>query len=350
VVNAQPEGTTFCFQAGTYRLSGPVAAKSRDRFIGQPGTILDGQGSVTRGIWGYGGPTGQREVTVQGLTFTSFTDTAVQMGWYWTVTQNEMRDSLTGVVLNSYSTLDGNYIHHNRQYGITGGPGPDMLILNNELAYNNTSNDCGGACGGDAGASKIVGSTSGTTGLVWRNNKVHDNIGHGIWSDGNVRALYEGNIVSNNSGVGIFHEISWDAIIRNNTLTDNDSLVAGKSCWWGANIHINTSSNVEIYGNTITASNGSNGICAVSSERSDVAPFPTVTANLYVHDNTMYLSGSAMSGSVGNAGPNNRFVHNTYRVTNTSGAWWTWPTVYTATWGTWRGTAGQDTTGTLAIW
>ena len=353
VVNAQPEGTTFCFQAGTYRLAGPVLAKSRDRFLGQPGTVLDGQGTVTRGIWGYVGPAGQGNVAVQGITFVNFTDTALQMGWYWTVSQNEMRDNQIGVVVNSYSTLDGNYIHDNRQYGIAGGPGADMLIVNNELAHNNTTNECGGACPGDAGGSKIVGSSSGTTGLIWRNNKVHDNIGHGIWSDGNVRALYEGNIVSNNSGVGIFHEISWDAIIRNNTLTNNDSEAIGKSCWWGANIHINTSVNVEVYGNTITASNGSNGICAVSADRNETAAFPTVVSNFYVHDNTVYMTGSASSGLVkGTASGviNNRFVHNTYRATDLSRAWWTWPSAYTAPWVTWRGTAGQDTDGTLTIW
>ena len=304
VVSAYPEGTTFCFQAGTYRLDGPVIAKSRDRFIGQPGTILDGQGTVARGIWGYGGPTGQRDVVVQGLTFANFTGTAISMGWYWTVSQNDMHHNQIAVEVNSYSTLDRNYIHDNRQYGLTGGPGADMLIVNNEVARNNTGNDCGGGCGGNAGGSKIIGSAAGTTGLVWRNNNVHDNTGHGIWSDGNVRgALYEGNIVSNNSGSGIFHEISWDAIIRNNTLTNNDSEAIGKSCWWGANILINTSSNVEVYGNTITASNGSNGICAVSSDRPDAtAPYPTVVANFYAHDNVVSMTGSATSGLVGYAG------------------------------------------------
>ena len=74
-----------------------------------------------------------------------------------------MRDSLIGVVVNSYSTLDGNYLHHNRQYGLSGGPVPDVLIVNNEVAWNNTSNDCGGACVGDAGGSKIVGSSRGPT-------------------------------------------------------------------------------------------------------------------------------------------------------------------------------------------
>jgi parallel beta-helix repeat protein len=351
VVNAYPEGTTFCFKAGTYRLAGPVLAKSRDRFIGQSGTILDGGGTVARAIWGYGGPTGQSNVVVQGLALANFTDSAIVTGWYWTVSHNDIHDSQIGVTINSYSTLDSNYIHDNRQYGLTGGPGADMLIVNNELARNNTSNECGGGCPGDAGASKIIGSAVGTTGLVWRNNNVHDNTGHGIWSDGNVRALYEGNIVSSNSGAGIFHEISWDAIIRNNTLTNNDSEAIGKSCWWGANILINTSSNVEVYGNTITASNGSNGICAVSSDRPDaIAPYPTTVANFYVHDNVVSMTGSATSGLVGYAGSNNRFVHNTYQVTNVSSTWWTWPTAYTATWAAWLGTASQDTDGILKPW
>ena len=73
----------------------------------------------------------------------------------------------------------------------------------------------------------------------------------------------------------------------------------GKSCWWGANILINTSSNVEVYGNTITASNGSNGICAVSADRNEVAPYPTVVANFYAHDNIVSMNGSATSGLVG---------------------------------------------------
>ena len=75
---------------------------------------------------------------------------------------------------------------------------------------------------------------------VWRNNKVHDNMGHGIWSDGNVRALIEGNIVSNNSKSDLQHELSWDSI--SGTIPSQTMLrrSIGQSCWWGANILINT--------------------------------------------------------------------------------------------------------------
>lgn len=353
VVNAHPEGTTFCFQSGIYRLSGSVLAKSRDRFIGQPGTVLDGQNRVTKGIWGYGGSTGQRDILVQGLTLINFQETAVAAGWYWTIRQNDIQANQTGVVVNSYATLDGNYIHDNRQYGLAGGPVTDVLIVNNEIARNNTDNSCRGACVGDAGASKIVGSTAGTTGVVWRNNNVHDNIGHGIWSDGNVRgALYEGNTVVNNSGSGIFHEISWDAIIRNNIVANNDAENIGRSCWWGANILINTSANVEVYGNTVTASNGSNGICAVSGERGEVAPYPTVVANFYAHDNIVSMTGSGTSGLVQGSisgGTNNRFVQNIYRVASPARAWWTTPAAPAATWDAWKA-SGQDIAGTLSTW
>jgi parallel beta-helix repeat protein len=356
VVNANPEGTTFCFRPGAYRLTGPVLARSRDRFVGEPGAVLDGQGAVAKGIWGYGGQGGQRDVLVQGLTLVNFTDTAVVMGWHWTVSRNDIHHNQTGIAANSYGTLDSNYIHENRQYGIIGGPGTDLLILNNEVARNNTSVNCRGACAADAGGSKIVGSSVGTFNLTWRNNNVHDNIGPGIWSDGNVRATYEGNIVSNNSGPGILHELSWDAIIRNNTLKDNASESVGRSCWWGANLMLNTSSNVEAYSNTIIGNNGSNGICAVSAGRTEVAPYPTLVANFYAHDNNVSMNGSATSGHATEGaapeprlGTNNRFAHNRYRVPDLSKAWWTWPTASEASWSAWRA-AGQDTDGTVSTW
>jgi parallel beta-helix repeat protein len=230
-----------------------------------------------------------------------------------------------------------------------------MMIVNNEVARNNTSVYCGGLCFGDAGGSKIIGSAAGTTGLVWRNNNVHDNVGMGIWSDGNVRALYEGNIVSHNSEGGIFHELSWDAIIRNNTVTDNAADMAARSCFWGSQIHVNTSSHVEIYGNTVTASNGTNGICIVASDRGDAAaPYPTGAEDNLVHDNIIKMNGSATSGIVaadGESYSGTAFSTNTYYVTDDTGDWWFFPTLtYEAhSWSEWQG-AGQDTGRTLLEW
>jgi parallel beta-helix repeat protein len=201
----------------------------------------------------------------------------------------------------------------------------------------------------------IGGSSVGLSGLIWRNNYVHDNYGMGIWSDGNVYALYENNILSNNSEGGIFHEISWAATIRNNTLTNNAGAVAGMSCYWGAQIHLNDSSNVEIYGNTVTGSNGANGICAVSADRpGDPAPFSQAVLNMNVHNNTIYMNGSATSGlkhdpsSVSATG--NSFSNNAWHVSNPSGAFWTWPgAADPATWGQWQ-SAGQDAGGSHVVW
>ena len=97
--------------------------------------------------------------------------------------------------------LRGNFIHHNALYGINGGPTRDVLIENNEVAYNKTHATEHAA--GTGVVQKIVGSVAGTYGVVWRGNWVHDNKGPGIWSDGNVHnVLYEDNVVERNSGPG----------------------------------------------------------------------------------------------------------------------------------------------------
>jgi parallel beta-helix repeat protein len=357
-VDAHPNGTIFCLQPGTYYLTSSVALARYDRFIGRPGVIFDGRDRVAQALWGHGGSAGQVHVTVRNIVFQHFSGTAVALGWYANVAHNEMRGNQIGVSVNGYSTLDGNYIHDNYQYGIVGGPASHMLIDNNEIAHNNTSNYCGGVCQGRASGSKIVGSQAGTYGLVWRNNYVHDNIGHGIWSDGNVHnAVYEYNRIENNTEAGIFHEISWDAVIRYNRLTNNAATSAGLSCWHGSQIHINDSTNVEVYSNTIIGSNGANGICAVDVGRTDGVPFSQAVANMYVHDNTISMNGSASTGLVSGAErlspgntANNRFAKNSYFVSDPSGGFWQWLTSATQlSWTSWRAVA-QDTTGSVSRW
>src|SRR5690348_13661033 len=66
-VNAKPNATTFCLQPGTYNLKGSVLTKSYDRFIGQSGVIVDGQGKLANAFWGHSGSAGQVHVTVQNM-------------------------------------------------------------------------------------------------------------------------------------------------------------------------------------------------------------------------------------------------------------------------------------------
>ena len=192
----------------------------------------------------------------------------MKAGWNWVIEDNKIGGAPSASGLNQGVVVRGNRIHHNAQYGIVGGPTSNVLIVGNELDHNNTSNSCGGACAEDAGGSKIVGSTPGTYGVVWRGNWVHDNTGNGIWSDGNVHdVLYEDNLVEGNSGTGIFHEISWAATIRGNVVRGNATEAMGKSCWWGAQIHVNNSQGVRIVGNRVRSGAGANGASASSTSR-----------------------------------------------------------------------------------
>jgi len=361
-VNGYPAGTTFCFAAGVYRMTAPVLARSFDRYIGAPGAILDGGGVASQAIYGYGGATGQHDVTVRGLVIRAFAGPggAVKTGWTWTVERNEIAyNGQTGVQIGQNIVLRDNNIHHNALYGLTGGPGlaTNMLIANNELAYNNTS----GAMSGDGGGCKLVGSTLGLTGVTWRGNWVHHNTGPGIWHDGNVGPhdrstppnLIENNIVEGNSGPGIFIEISWAHVIRNNTVRGNQTYDPGRSCFWGSQIHNNNSQLVEIYGNTIEA-DGTNAICAVDTVRDDYAPFSTTVTGCSVHDNVIRMRGISSSGLVGSEfAPYDRgdmaWDHNTYYVGNLAGTYWVWSASSALNKDGWRA-LGQDATSTFTSW
>ena len=344
-INSRPGGTTFCLKKGIHPLATGALVKSHDRIIGEPGAVLDGQNVAVTGLWGHGGSTGQKGVVVAGVGLKNFRGAAIKAGWNWVVSRNNIRNSEIGVVVNRGTVLRGNHIHHNSRYGINGGPTRDVLIENNQVAYNNTSNSCGGTCNGNAGGSKIVGSTAGTYGVVWRGNWVHHNTGPGIWSDGNVHnVLYEDNVVEANSGPGILHEISWDATIRNNIVRWNSTDIAGKSCWWGSQIHLNDSQNVRIVGNQVRSGAGTNGICLVDVARSETAPFSTKLANVDVRLNTIHLSGSSMSGLVGRARRKVTFNSNRYRVPSLSARSWAWYDAYPLTWKAFR-VRGQEADG-----
>ena len=72
MINLYPAGTTFCFQPGTYVLKNNVVPKSYDSLIGLPGAILTGLDTYAGGIKGYGGSTGQHDVTVRGFVIEHF--------------------------------------------------------------------------------------------------------------------------------------------------------------------------------------------------------------------------------------------------------------------------------------
>lgn len=208
-----------------------------------------------------------------------------------------------------------NHVHDNGALGFIGA-GEDILIEHNEIDHNNTVryNPYWAA-----GGTKWVY----TTRLVVRDNDVHDNHGPGLWTDiNNTDVLFENNRVYDNDLSGIFHEVGYRAVIRNNVTTRNGRAKPFPGWVVGAGILVSSSSDVEVYGNTVT--DNWQGIAGLEDERGNGAQGPWVLARLHVHDNIVRQTAPAASGSgrTGVAQVNdgtsaftsggNRFVHNTY--------------------------------------
>jgi len=448
IVSANPEGTTFCFNAGTYRMTTYILPKSNDVFLGlslaadlngsqlvtswtqsgnywvasnQPQLIpqtsdiclsstsvacqfadavfLDNKplnrvmslADVVSGSYyrDYGSKqiyiaddpsghsleaivcsrpflangTGVTGVTIQGITIEKFggdTSGAVQGGATWTIQGNEVRLNHGDGIYASGNIL-GNYSHDNGDFGLEGGfASTAMNVQGNEFAFNNWANFLNG------GGAKFEFATN----LVVRNNYSHDNNGAGFHTDGDSAfVLYEYNHTKNNTNAGIQHEISWDAVIRYNLL-ENETAVfpqyESTSTWANYAIGILNSSNVQIYGNTITnCVNGVSGVLGVRSHNSAYGPHagqPYLLQNLDIHDNTFAQISNSAAGVVKASNYdnsvytiwNNHFTNDSYSLPEASGLYFTWmdssdKNAYAAyTWTQWQ-SFGNDAAGTFQL-
>ncbi|NNC92094.1 MAG: DUF5011 domain-containing protein [Acidimicrobiia bacterium] len=230
----------------------------------------------------------------------------------WTVDGVEGRLNHGGAVYltNGGSLLNSN-LHHNGQQAIS-ATGTGLLIEGNEFSFNNTAHF---DLDWEGGASKFWS----TIDLVFRNNHSHHNYGTGVWADyENLDSLIEDNTVSWNYREGIYVEISLSAIVRNNHVEGNGlDDPRGDSWLWSGGITVAASSNVEVYGNTVT--NNGNGITATQQSRGSGSNGPWLVENLHVHHNdvTMFEGQTGIVQDVGDRevflNRNNRFEENTYR-------------------------------------
>jgi parallel beta helix pectate lyase-like protein len=364
-VDANPPGTTFLLQAGTF-VQQSVTPKSGDVFLGKGEgvTILDGQNAISQ-AFSMGNPPHPSNVTIMNLTVTRYNQpTAPSQGMINMSNGGDPTDYATGWVIDSveasysaagqgirigfHTVVRDCYVHHNHLIGM-GGVGDSALIEHNELAFNNYLDSPDPS--DEAGGAKFVR----TNYLVVRGNYVHDNHGVGLWTDGwNAHVVYDSNRVEDNYGSGIMHEISLDAVIRNNIVQRNGL----KQFQWGygAGILVASSPNVEAYGNTVT--NNARGIVGIGHIRQE-DPALFILQNLYVHDNTVTMTNVATDASgTGNAtgivqddgdltyftAKKNRFAGNTYHLgTATQYFYWMNGTQTEQAWVAY----GQDVTGTF---
>ncbi len=313
-VNNSPAGTSFCLAAGTHNISTPITPKAGNSFIGEYGAILAG-GDVASTAFA---PVVDN-VTIRNLIVEHFAN-PVQFGALsaeghsgWVIANNEARLNFGyGIRIGPSAQILRNNVHHNGQLGIGGSGANDVLVADNEIAYNNTNNN---DPGWEAGGTKFTV----TDRLTVRNNWSHHNTGPGLWTDiNNINTIYENNLVEDNTMMGIFHEISYACIIRNNIVRRNG--LSYKDWIWGAGILVAASPNVEIYGNTLEGN--ADGIGAAQQNRTgDPATHGAhEISNLYVHDNdvTMTEGWTGLAQDVGDtsyfSSRNNRFLANTYHV------------------------------------
>ena len=350
-VNSYPEGTQFLIKAGTH-YGQRVVPKPRNVFIGEPGAILDGRGTVDY-AFERGSPPYPDYVRIKGLIIQHY-DSPVQYGAIlagtkktesttgWIVENCEIRyNAHAGIKLGNKMKVLNNFIHHNHQIGISGS-GDSVLVQGNEIAYNNYLKEF--AFGTELGGAKFIN----TRHLAVRANRVHHNEGNGLWTDmNNIYTIYENNTVDDNSGAGIFHEVSFDAKVRNN-ITRRNGFARG----WvtGAGILISASANVEVYGNQVQ--DNKQGIVGIQQARTiHGISFSKNLKNLYVHDNTVRLSGMGVTGIVEDIGDlgvftnrNNRFQVNSYDLASyTTPYRWMRESLTKAAW---KG-YGQDINGTF---
>lgn len=201
------------------------------------------------------------------------------LGEGWTIQNNIIRfNHGYGIRIGTRMKVIQNNIHHNGQLGL-GGTGNDILIEHNEIAHNNTQ---GFNWIIEGGGAKIVGAQN----VVFRGNYAHHNVGPGLWADSNnINVTYEGNRTLRNDGPGIFHERSYKAIIRNNWCGANGFAFP---IWMvGGGIVVSSSTDVEIYGNTVWYNADGIGIVHASENNGKFGPYEV--ANIYVHDNNITM-------------------------------------------------------------
>jgi parallel beta-helix repeat protein len=296
-VNANPAGTRFLVEAGTH-IRQSVIPKSGDHFIGEPGTVLDGQG-VAGYAFAKGGPPYPSGVTIRGLKVTGYVPDfqagAIDAGGYspsegtlgWIIDSNEVSyNGEYGIRIGNSTQITNNKVHHNHRLNI-GGSGHKAVIESNEIAFGNYLNTSNTDF--EAGGTKFTNTDS----LLLHDNDVHDNLGVGLWIDlNNINTLIDGNRIDGNASEGIAIEISYKTTISNNTVTNNGwHDPRNRYTWlWNAGIGVHASQDVEVYGNTVSGNYA--GIVAIQQDRTrDPAVHGAhIVQNLYVHDNSITQS------------------------------------------------------------
>jgi parallel beta-helix repeat protein len=309
-VDAAGPGATLRLAAGVHH-GFAVRPLDFQRFVADPGAVLDGDGRAHHAFYAFGGPrpgtpppggvlisgAGPDDpLVIRGYAGPLQTgaihpqvDTRPELGRAagWTVQFCDVSgNAATGIRLGDDMTVVDNRIADNGQLGVGGSP-RGATVARNEIAGNRTRPDVDPDWEG--GGLKVVDARDVTVADNW----VHDNGGAGVWADiDSVGTTVRDNRVEDNDGAGIFDEISYGALIERNTVTGNGRVDGG---WvWGAGIQVAGSTDVVVRDNVLQGNR--HGIVLVQQQRGSGAGGPHLVDRITVEGNRVRDSG--ISGAV----------------------------------------------------
>ena len=232
-VNRKPRGARICL-SGTIRLRSPIEPKDRQTFTGprRKANIRPANGADV--AFDLDGTVGVR---IRRLDIAGF--------------------RLRAIVCGRNAVISRNRIHGNHRNGIGGGHCAGLRIVHNEIDHNGDRSHLGSGSGGV----KLAGDADGTTVV---GNRVHHNIGNGLWWDVDARDAFAArNRIYRNTRKGINYEVSGGpAVFRNNVIRWNNTSFHLDS----AGILVTSSQHVTII-NNVLGGNRNGGILVQQTSR-----------------------------------------------------------------------------------
>jgi len=327
-------GTVFCIKAGTHQRQS-VVPKSGQKFIGEPGAIMDGDGVTAYAFSG-----SASNVVIKHLVIRAYAPTAGDQGMInatgslgWVVDSNEIANSTQqGVRIGKAGHLGWNYIHHNRVVGASLFQGDRTVIEGNHFAFNPPGSVTESGATARASQMKIFRSV----GVVVRNNVIEDGTRKGIWFDtDNYLAVIENNTIRRQAQACIWYEAGYDATITGNTIAGCGN---GSTSSWpsDAGIQVTNSYPITITNNTVSgANNGIVGMAVGGSSNPDYTTGNRGPKALGIHasGNTVtqpqgWAAGVRTTGTGADSAftwsGHSTWTANRYNTTGNVSAAWTW--------------------------
>jgi Right handed beta helix region len=280
-LQSQPEGKTFCFSAGVYRLTRPLVPKDRQRLVGEPGAALSGAQVVTEwtqtdGTWratGY--------LPSHPLVHGQCTDGYRGCGYaeavfydnrqLWRV---DTRDELApGRFFEDY---DKNAIW------IADNPSEkDVEVARTDMAITGESKNVlieGLIIEKFANAAQQGAVQAQGPGWRIENNDVRFNHGHGVFSD-STHGEIAGNHLHHNGQLGLGGDADY-GVVSNNEI-DNNNTAGFDILWEAGGMKWFRSTGLKVSDNDVHHNNG-NGLWT------DINNIDTTYERNFVHNNTSH--------------------------------------------------------------